>query len=91
MLDVDRTFANTRAARHAIPDHLIGDRVRHERLQLDDPRAARRDERGLVRHLVAEIHDQQLRRERLPRVPRRADLLAAAALSAREEIQHLLA
>src|SRR5439155_25541260 len=66
-------------------------RVRHARLQLDDPRAPRGDEGSLVRHLIAEIHDQQLRRQRLARVPRRADLLATAALRAREEIQHLLA
>ena len=46
--------------------------------------------RALREHLVAHAHDQQLRREDLPRRLRRARVLAAAALRAREAVHDLL-
>ena len=92
VLDVDRAFAHARAARHAVPDDL------DRRPRSGRAAAARRSAAppaaisgASFADLVAEIHDQQLRRQRLPGVPRRADLLAPTALRAREEIEHLLA
>ena len=43
-----------------------------------------------AKHLVAHAHDQELRREDLPGRVRRARVLAAAALGAREAVHHLL-
>ena len=40
--------------------------------------------------MVAQVHDQQLRRERLLGVPRRALRLAAAALGAGREVEQAL-
>ena len=65
VLDVDRALAHARAARHAVPHDLVGHGVRHERLELDLAG-------GLGDHAVAEVHDQQLRRERLAGRPRGA-------------------
>ena len=91
VLDVDGALTDTRAARDAVPDHLVAHRVRHERLQLDDARPVRgrQDRRCLRGDLVAELHDQQLRAERLAGRPRRTDLLAAPALRAREQVEQL--
>ena len=44
--------------------------------------------RALREHLVADAHDQELRREDLPRRIRGARVLAAAAFGARERVQH---
>ena len=46
--------------------------------------------RPLGEQLVAQAHDQELRRQLLAGRPRRADVLAAAALGAREGVDHLL-
>ena len=46
--------------------------------------------RALGEELVANAHDQELRRERLAGRIRRADVLAAAALGARHRVEHLL-
>ena len=46
--------------------------------------------RGGLEEVVAQPHDQQLRGQRLARVPRRAGVLAAAALGAAVEVEQLL-
>ena len=53
--------------------------------------ASRGQDRRRRRHrVVAQVHDQQLRRERLLGVPRRALRLAAAALGAGREVEQAL-
>jgi len=46
--------------------------------------------RALLEDLVAQAHDQQLRRQRFARRERRAGVLAATALGAGEGVEHLL-
>jgi hypothetical protein len=68
---------HARAARDAIPDHLLRHGRRNDRIVV------------LREHLVADAHDHELRREDLAGRERRTRVLAATALGAREAIQHL--
>ena len=86
VLDRDRALVHAGAAGDAVPDDVVRDRVRDERREL----AAGERRRALREELVADPHDQELRRERLAGRVRRADVLAAAALGARHRVEHLL-
>ena len=87
VLDRDRAHLDARAAGDAVPDHLLGHAVAGDRRQA---LPARERERPLGEDLVAHAHDQELRREQLPGRVRRAHVLAAAALGAREAVDDLL-
>ena len=78
VFDRHRTDLDAGPARDAVPDRLIGDRVR--------------DQGGLVlgEHLVAQPHDHELGRKHLAGSKRRACILAAAALGAGEGVEYLL-
>ena len=76
------------AAGDAVPDDVVGDRVRHQRR--DSALAAASSSGPSREQLVAQPHDQQLRRQLLAGRVGRADVLAAAALGARERVDHLL-
>ena len=89
VLDRHRALAHARAAGHAIPDDVVGHRVRHERRRLEALLAADQP-RALLEHLVAQRHDQQLRRQLLAGRPGGADVLAAPALGAGEGVERLL-
>ena len=86
VLDRDRAFVDARTARHAVPDDVVRDGVRDERREL----SSRERSRSLGEELVADAHDEQLRRERLAGRVRGADVLAAPALRARHRVEHLL-
>src|SRR5581483_5076735 len=86
VLDRDRALVHARAAGHAVPDHLLGDAVAGDLGEV----AAGEQVRALGEQLIAHAHDHELRREQLPRRVRRADVLATAALGAREGVHHLL-
>jgi hypothetical protein len=86
VLDRDRALVDAGAARDAVPDDLVGHGVRDERRRLGPVQ----DERTFGEELVAEPHDEELRRERLARVPGGAYVLAAAAFRARHRVQRLL-
>ena len=86
VLDRDRALLNAGAARHAVPDDVVRDRVRDERGEL----TSRERRLPFREELVANSHDQELRGERLAGRVRRADVLAAAALGARHRVEHLL-
>jgi hypothetical protein len=77
VLDLDRALRFARAACGALPEHLRVEHVGEFRVQ-----SARKQ------RLVLE--DQRLRVELLARAVGRAVLLAAAALDARERVEHLL-
>ena len=90
VLDRDRAGLDAGAAGHAVPDDLVGDRggdQRRELVGLAPPASSAGPSRE---DLVAQAHDQQLRRERLAGRERRAGVLAAPALGAREGVEHLL-
>ena len=89
VLDRDRALLDAGAAGDAVPDDVVADRVRHERARLEAGRVGEQV-RPLAEELVAEAHDQQLRRELLAGRVGRADVLAAAALGARHRVDHLL-
>ena len=80
VLDRDRAGLDARAARHAIPHALGRHRVRHERCVVV----------LLGEHRISEPHDHELRGEDLAGGVRGAGVLAAAALGARERVEHLL-
>ena len=92
VLDRHRALLHAGAAGDAIPDDVVADGVRDERGRLERLSPLRRGEevRPLGEQLVAQAHDQELRRELLARRVRRADVLAAAALGARHRVDHLL-
>ena len=87
VLDRDRAGLHACAARDAVPHHVVGHRARDERRRLAAPG---RHRRPLGEELVAQAHDEELGRERLAGRPRRAGVLATAALGAREGVDHLL-
>ena len=92
VLDRDRAGLDAGAACHAVPDHLVAHRAGDERGRRDGgarpPRLQQR--RALLEQLVAQPHDQELRRELLPGRERRTGVLAATALSAGVGVEHLL-
>ena len=61
-----------------------------DRLERLAGRLRRQDRRALLEQVVPQVHDQQLGRERLARVPCRARALAPPALRARVQVQRLL-
>ena len=79
VLDVDRALLDAGPARRARPEHVVGDDLGHEGLR-----------GSFAEQLVAQVHDDELGRERLARVPGRALALAAPALGAGHEVQELL-
>ena len=89
VLDRHRALAYARSTGHAVPHDVLGHGVRHQRrgrealLTADQPRP-------LLEHLVAQGHDQELRRELLAGGPGGADVLAAPALGAGEGVERLL-
>ncbi len=83
-LDEDRAFVVARATRRAGPDHVLADHAPHHGLPVAAP--AR-----LGQQVVAQVNDEPFRRERLPRGPGGAGVLASAALRAGHEIQQVLA
>ena len=85
VLDRDGAFVDTRAARHAVPDDVVGDCVRDERRRL--VARVREHLRPLGEDVVAQVHDQELRRELLARRVGRADVLTAPALRARHRVE----
>ena len=88
VLDVDRALLHARSAGRAAPEHVGVDHRRHERLavvRLTGEEAVRGGE-----EVVAKPHDQELRAEWLVSVPRGALRLAATALRAGREVEHLL-
>ena len=85
MLDRDRALLDACAAGHAVPDDLVRDRIRDERRRVE--RAVSQHLRTFGEDVVAEIHDQELRRELLAGRVRRADVLAAPALGARHRVE----
>ena len=105
VLDVDRALLHARAARRTRPQHVRVDRPRQsagadQRLVLLGEHAARAatcassSARQQVRRLgvrvLAQVHHQQLGRQRLLGVPGRALGLAAAALGAGGEVEQAL-
>ena len=88
VLDCHRALLHARAARHAVPDDVVADGVRNERRHRE--RLVPEQLRALREQLVAEPHDQELRRELLARRIGRADVLATSALGARHRVDHLL-
>ena len=64
VLDEHRALVHAGAARHAVPDHVVGDGVRHQRRRRR-PRRPGQQLRALVEQVVAQVHDQQLRRQLL--------------------------
>ncbi len=86
VLDRDRAGLDAGAAGHAVPDHLVAHRAGHERAE----RAAGERGASLGEELVADAHDEELRRERLAGRVGGAGVLAAAALGARDGVEHLL-
>ena len=89
VLDRDRALVDARAAGDAVPDDVVADRVRDERRSASKPSVAEQL-RPLGEQLVAQAHDQELRRQLLARRVGRADVLAAAALGAGHRVDHLL-
>jgi hypothetical protein len=92
VLDVDRALLHAGPARRARPHDLVVDDVGHERRRLDfgADLAGVEEPRSLVEQVVAQVHHEELRRQRLPGVPRRARRLAPPALGARVEVERLL-
>ena len=106
VLDVDRALVHAGAARRARPQHVRVDhavrRPLHDlgadqrSLELLDrglgglAGVAGQDRRSGGQRVVAQVHDQQLRGERLLGVPRRALRLAATALGAGLEVEQAL-
>ena len=86
VLDRHRAFVDARPAGDAVPHHLLRHAVPDDRRQL----SAGEQVRAFGQQLVANAHDQQLRRQELASRVCRADVLAAAALRARERVDHLL-
>ena len=93
VLDVHGALLDARAARRARPHDVVVDHARHERDLFG--RLARGEHLqhagALLEQVVAQVHDQQLGRERFARVPCGAGALAATALGARVEVEQLLA
>ena len=85
VLDRDGALVYAGAAGHAVPDHLVLDGVGHERGGLEA--VAGEHLRPLREDVVAQIHDEQLRRELLAGRVRGADVLAAAALGAGHRVE----
>ena len=90
VLDRHRALLDARAARDAVPDDVVADGVRHERASARTPAASREQVRPFREELIAQPHDQELRRQLLARRVGGADVLAAAALGARHRVDHLL-
>jgi hypothetical protein len=91
VLDADRAFAHAGAAGHAVPDHVLAHRVGDERQGGVRPTAPRRRQevRAVGEDLVAQAHDQELRRQLLAGGEGRTDVLAAPALGARQGVDDL--
>ena len=89
VLDVDGALLDAAAARRARPEHVGVDRRGHQRRDVAVALAAEQPV-GRGEHVVAQAHDQELRTERLARRPRGTDALAAPALGAGREVEHLL-
>ena len=85
VLDRDRALVDAGAARHAVPHDVVRDGVRDERRGVEAGVAEHL--RALGEDVVAEIHDQELRRQLLPGRVRGADVLAAAALGAGHRVE----
>ena len=86
VLDRDGALVDACPARDAVPHDLVGHRARDEHRRLRPGQHPG----PLGEQPVAQAHDQELRRQVLARRPRRADVLAAAALGARHGVDHLL-
>ena len=92
VLDRHRALLHARAAGDAVPHHVVADRAGDERRRLGLPAGGTGGGSGrpLGEEVVAQAHDQELGREVLAGRPRRAGILAAAALRARVRIDDLL-
>ena len=92
VLDGDRALAHAGAARDAVPDHVLRDGAADQGRRLERLATSARRERlrPLGEELVAQVHDQELRRELLARRVGRAHVLAAPALGAGHRVDHLL-
>ena len=90
VLDVDRALAHAGAAGDAVPDDLLELRASATSGRRRLPSSPGERLRALREEVVADAHDQQLRRQRLVGRVGRAGVLAAAALRARERVHHLL-
>ena len=93
MLDVDRALLDAGTTGGARPQHVRVDHGANQGPELDLLTVVGllgEEAVGLGEHVVTEPHDEELRAEGLLGVPRRADRLAATALGAGGEVEHLL-
>ena len=97
VLDRHRARLDAGPAGDAIPHRLLRHRPRDQGRQVRPPArplaggsAGPHDRSAVREHLIAQAHDHQFRRQELPGRERRTGILTAAALGARERVEHLL-